>query len=89
MGARSARTCSLPLSPARPGTVLTWARTNSADRRLPETFLGVKGSPVQIRPSRLVRASFRTQKQYYERLMGAHRAPINSMKLLWCVLWRT
>ena len=29
MGARSARTCSRPLSSAPPGTVLTWARTHS------------------------------------------------------------
>jgi len=50
-------------------------------------FLGVKGSPVQIRPSRLVRASFRTQKQYCERLMGAQGAPINVMQTLWCGLW--
>ena len=44
--------------------------------------LGVKGSPVQIRPSRLVRTSFRTQKQNCERSMGAQRAPISSTKLL-------
>jgi hypothetical protein len=30
---------------------------------------------------------FRTQKPCYERLMGAQRAPISSMKLLWCGLW--
>jgi hypothetical protein len=33
--------------------------------------LWVKGSPVQIRPSRLVRASFRTQKQHCELPMGS------------------
>ena len=53
LGAHSARTCSRRLSPARLGTVLTWLGRIPADRRVPETFLGVKGSPVQIRPSRL------------------------------------
>ena len=46
-----------------------------AGRRFRKTFLGVKGSPVQIRPSRLVRASFRTQEQDREWLLGAQRAP--------------
>ena len=82
LGAHSARTCSQRLSPAHLGTVLTWLGRIPADRRVPETFLGVKGSPVQIRPSRLVRALFRTLKQYGERPMGAQRAPINSMKPL-------
>ena len=84
LGAHSARTCSRRLSPAHLGTVLTWLGRIPADRRVPETFLGVKGSPVQIRPSRLVRASFRTQQQACERLLGAHRAPTSSMKPLWC-----
>ena len=80
MGARSARPCSRPLSSAHLGTVLTWTRAHSCRPHLPETFLGVKGSPVQIRPSRLVRASFRTQKQDRERLMVAQHAPISPVK---------
>jgi hypothetical protein len=43
MGARSARTCSRPLSSARPGTVLTWARTHSCRLLLSETIPGGQG----------------------------------------------
>ena len=60
MGARSARTCSRPLSSTPPGTVLTWARTHSC-RPPPSGNIpggqGVAGSnpavPTQVR--RLIR----------------------------------
>lgn len=79
-----------PLPPVEISTPLRWCpdagytdlRHHGDHGQLTDSCLGVNGSPVQIQPSRLVRASFRTQKQDGEWLMGAQHAPLQSMKPL-------
>src|SRR5262249_6751804 len=50
MGARSARTCSRPLSPARPGTALTLAKTHSCRPPPSEDIPGGQGSKITEPP---------------------------------------
>jgi hypothetical protein len=83
-GANALRSSSTDLDPAGPSLQVKGSPLDSLrPGQTPDSCLGVKGSPVQIRPSRLVRVLFRTQKQDCGWLMGAQRAPIQSMKPLW------
>jgi hypothetical protein len=79
VGITGARKCALPLCSAHLCAGLICGTMGMPWWRNVDAFRGVKGSPVQIRPSRLVRVYFRTQKQDCGRLMGAQRAPISSM----------